>query len=283
MGKCIYCGKQAGFLRTKHDECESKHEELERTINAGREHIAEAVSRTLILSKKLDSLKRTIYRIEKSSFVPSSDRKALLLKGWENAIEHLLDNGIIDKEHESRLAEFQSYFDLSQEDLDANGSMTKSVKAVVLREVLKGVIPQKVIIEGNLPVNVQKGEKVVWMFPSSKLLEDITRRRHVGSSQGFSIKLFKGVYYRSGSYRGIPVDYTEQVCVGTGTVVVTDKTFYFGGSETSVRIPYTNVVSFLPISDGIGIIRDIADAKPQSFITGDGWFTYNLVTNLARI
>lgn len=31
------------------------------------------------------------------------------------------------------------------------------------------------------------------------------------------------------------------------------------------------------------LMRDAASAKPQIFITGDGWFTYNLVTNLAQI
>ena len=29
-------------------------------------------------------------------------------------------------------------------------------------------------------------------------------------------------------------------------------------------------------------IRDAQTAKPQEFRTGDGWFIYNLVTNLAR-
>ena len=28
-------------------------------------------------------------------------------------------------------------------------------------------------------------------------------------------------------------------------------------------------------------MRDAQTAKPQSFRTGDGWFVYNLVTNMA--
>lgn len=34
--------------------------------------------------------------------------------------------------------------------------------------------------------------------------------------------------------------------------------------------------------DGIGVMRDVQTAKPQEFRTGDGWFIYNLVTNLAQ-
>ena len=29
-------------------------------------------------------------------------------------------------------------------------------------------------------------------------------------------------------------------------------------------------------------MRDAQTAKPQTFRTGDGWFPYNLVTNLAQ-
>jgi len=29
--------------------------------------------------------------------------------------------------------------------------------------------------------------------------------------------------------------------------------------------------------------RDAQTAKAQSFQTGDGWFTYNLITNLAQM
>jgi hypothetical protein len=36
-------------------------------------------------------------------------------------------------------------------------------------------------------------------------------------------------------------------------------------------------------SDGIGIQRDAASAKPEVFKTGDGWFAYNLITNLAAL
>ena len=44
----------------------------------------------------------------------------------------------------------------------------------------------------------------------------------------------------------------------------------------------TPVVPFDHYGDGIGVMRDAQTAMPQTFRTGDGWFIYNLVTNLAR-
>ena len=43
------------------------------------------------------------------------------------------------------------------------------------------------------------------------------------------------------------------------------------------------IVAFEPYEDGFGIMRDAQTAKPQTFVTGDGWFVYNLATNLAQM
>ena len=68
-----------------------------------------------------------------------------------------------------------------------------------------------------------------------------------------------------------------------GGFVVTDKNLYFAGSQKSLRIGFAKILSFERFSDGIGVMRDATTAKPQIFVTGDGWFTYNLVTNLALV
>ena len=67
----------------------------------------------------------------------------------------------------------------------------------------------------------------------------------------------------------------------TGLLGITDRHMYFHGPVKSFRVKYDKVVSFQPFSDGIGFQRDAASAKPQGFVTGDGWFIYNLITNLA--
>jgi hypothetical protein len=86
-----------------------------------------------------------------------------------------------------------------------------------------------------------------------------------------------------GSFRGHPVETTERVHVDTGILAVTTKHIYFHGSTKSFRVRFDKIVSFTPYSNGIGIQRDASTAKPQVFVTGDGWFTYNLLVNIANI
>lgn len=194
-----------------------------------------------------------------------------------------LEDGVLDITEEKRLVEFKDRFYLSQSDLDKNGAMTRITKAAVLRDVLNGVVPKRLSIDTSLPINLQKDEQIIWAFPNSKYLEDKTRRTFIGGSQGMSFRVMKGVYYRAGTFKGHSVEHTERVHIDTGWVVITNKNIYFAGSQKSVRVPYAKIVSFEPYSDGMGIMKDTSTAKAQNFVTGDGWFTYNLVANLAQL
>ena len=55
------------------------------------------------------------------------------------------------------------------------------------------------------------------------------------------------------------------------------------GKPEKFRVRYDRIVSFEPYEDGLGIMRDAQTAKPQTFVTGDGWSVYNLAVNLAQV
>ena len=276
MGNCKFCGKLAGFLHTEHTECEQLHEN-------SKKQIVTEISQALSPSGSLDALQSRLTEIAQDGYISEKERQTLLVQGWTDAVDRYLEDGVLDESEEKRLVEFKNCLSLTEADLDANGAFTKIVKAAVIRDVLSGVIPQRMKFEANLPINLQKDEKVVWVFPGGEYLEDRTHRQYVGGSQGVSLRIMKGVYYRVGAFAGQPVDRTERVHIDTGMVVVTNKHIYFAGPVKAVRVPYAKIVSFQPFSDGIGIIRDALNARPQIFVTGDGWFTYNLVTNLAHL
>jgi len=240
------------------------------------------VSSTITGGKSLDSLEQELGSISKSHFINSSDIKSYLIDGWENALETALDDQVLTEQEEAILVAFKEKFSLSQDDLDEDGAYTKLVQAIVLREVTQGKIPKRMKVEGNLPFNLQKQEQLIWVFGGVKYYEPKTHREYVGGSVGGSVRIAKGIYLRSSSFRGHPVDKTETVHIDTGTLGITDKNIYFSGKDKSFRVPYSKIVSFKPYSDGIGIQRDAQSSKPQTFITNHGWFTYNLISYLAK-
>lgn len=98
------------------------------------------------------------------------------------------------------------------------------------------------------------------------------------------MRVAKGVYYRTSAFRGHPVERTETVHIGQGQLAVTNKHLYFASaSGKAFRVALAKIVAFTPFEDGVGIQKDGANAKPQMFITGDGWFTLNLLQNAANV
>ena len=276
MADCKYCGEPAGLLRRQHKECVQ-------AAALGRQRILEAAVEAIRVTDRLDGLQSRIEEIEGECRVPVTERQALLVKGWESAVNEFLDDGLLDQAEEERLGRFRERFGLTQDDLDGSGSYVKVAKGAVLRDVLSGTVPKRVTLDGGPSINFQKGERVVWAFPNSEYLEDRVRRQYVGGSQGMSVRLMKGVYYRVGAFKGEAVETTERTQVDVGLVVITAKNIYFAGPKKSLRVPYSKILSFEPFSNGIGVMRDASTAKPQIFVTGDGWFTYNLVVNLAKL
>jgi hypothetical protein len=210
--------------------------------------------------------------------------RAAVASGWAQAVAEALDDGVLDEMKEHRLAVVAKQLGFEQDELDVNGAFSQLVKAGVLRDLLNGKVPTRVtIVDGPLPFNFQKTEHLVWVFLGVEYLEDKVRREYVGSSQGFSFRIAKGVYYRVGAFRGRPVERTHRERVDRGIMAVTTKHIYFASAAKSFRIRHDKIVTHIPFSNGVAVVRDAATAKPQVFITGDGWFTVNLLTNVRNI
>jgi len=276
VGNCLHCGKSAGWFRSKHKECEAKHE-------AGRERIIALAQRAVKDGSDLAAAQDEVGRVAASAFVPTDMVPKLWMTAWENAVQGALEDSVLTAEEETTLLRAAEHLGWKQDDLYANGAFAKLVQAGVLRDLMEGKLPSRYEVKGQLPFNFQKGEELLWAFPGVQYYEVRTRRTFVGGSQGFSVRVARGVYYRVGGFRGEAVQNAETVLVDTGLVGVTQKHLYFAGPLKSFRVRFDKIVSFTPYSDGIGFQRDALTAKPQALLTGDGWFIYNLVTNLSSI
>lgn len=191
-------------------------------------------------------------------------------------------DGVITEEEETRLARLKDALGLSQEHLDRNGALTRLAQNVAVRELLRDKVPRCIEVVGSLPFNLQAEESMVWLFKSVKYYERRTAVRQSGNTVGFGVGIGP-VYVGLGQFGGRPIPTTEMVHVDTGSVLVTDHNLYFGGSSQAFRIGYRSIVAFTPFGDGIGVQSDDYLTGSRLFLTGDGWFTYNLIANLARL
>lgn len=262
-------------MRRRHKECQDK-------FDSGTERILDTARRGMKPSTDFKTIEKELRSIAKSSFIDETYLKTLLIKVWGDSVLEMLDDDVLSEDEEQALTLFKEHFSLKQDDLDESGAYSMVIKASVIRKILEGKIPERIQIQGSMPFNLQKDEKLVWLFQNVQFYEERTRTKYVGGYQGVSIRVAKGFYYRVGGFRGAPVKTAETIHIDTGLLGVTNKHIYFAGAVKAFKIRYDKIVSFMPYQDGIGIQRDAMTAKPHLFITGDGWFTYNLLFNLSQ-
>ena len=206
-----------------------------------------------------------------------------LVRGWETAVQGALEDGVISVDEEDALSRYLDYFGIEQAQADRSGALTTLAQAGAIRDLTEGTIPQRQSIQSRIPFNLMKSEKLVWVFQNVAYLEDVTRREMHGSSRGLTIRVARGIYYRPSTFKSRVVEWDETVRLDTGLMGLTTKHIYFAGDTKRFRVRYDRIEAFEPYSDGIGIMREAQKAKPQTFITNDGWFTYNMATNLAQM
>ena len=103
-------------------------------------------------------------------------RRRVLIRAWEAAVEGALEDGLLSLDEENALAKYAAHFGLEQHDLDGNGVQTSLVQAAVIRDVTRGIVPQRQRVNGAVPFNLMKSEQLVWVIQGVDYLETVVRR-----------------------------------------------------------------------------------------------------------
>lgn len=276
MGKCIYCGQSAGLFSNKHKECEAKY------LN-GKSEIIRLVEKAITEFDDFNSLKSDIEKIAADNYIKLPEIDDLYTRGYDKAVEKLLEDGVVTKEEEKRADKFMDQLALPQAVVDKNESLQKLVRASIIRDLTEGIIPEdKFAVQGHLPVNFKKDEKLLWMFMGVEFYEQRVKTHYEGGYAGVSFRVAKGVSYRTGGFKGHPVKTEEMKYISMGDFIVTNKNLYFISPSKNLKIQMDKILTMEPYEDGIGLQKDGTTAKPQVYKNLDGWFIYNVVSYLTQ-
>lgn len=231
------------------------------------ERISDKYSRLIKVIKQNDSISETLNK--------------MFISLLEERIYKCLEDGVIDDEEEDEISDFIELSTLSgTTSLYDSASYQKFVQSLVLRDIQEGKTIERIRID-NLPLLLGKKENVLWVFKNVEGYEEKTGHRYTGGSNGVSMRICKGVYYRVGASKGHSVSYQYQNPLGRGVFVVTNKNLYFLGAK-QVKLGISKILSFEPYSDGIVLVKDGANPKPYTFVGFDSWFVVNAMQLLVE-
>ena len=271
MGKCKYCGEDAGWFRYRHTACEDAFVQAQ----ADFVRIIEGGGYTAETGAELKA-------IAAAGRLPEAWVKTTAVGGLRSALDQALDDGLLSEEEQERMEAMREGLGLDADAAEVWPYREKLFLAQSLRLLLEGRDPSEHFhFEGHLPILLMKSEKLLYLFKNVQFHEERTRTHYEGRSSGVSIRIAKGVYYRTGGFRGNPVQETNMEHIDTGYFAVTDKHFYFHGPSKSFRTRYDRIVGLDPYSDGVGVRKDGTTARPQVFSGMDGWYVFNVIRHFS--
>lgn len=162
--------------------------------------------------------------------------------------------------HLERLLDFLRPYGVSL----TNSDYARYRAALAYAYLERGQVPPKIYQDlfVELPILMQKNERVYFATVNTKVVETHTETSYEGGSRGVSIRVAKGVSFRVGNHRGQRVTDDVPVSRGRGLTVVTDTNLYYVVSDVSVRIPLKKLVSVKQSGSIVELYKEAAKPKP---------------------
>lgn len=199
----------------------------------------------------------------------------------DKAACNFLSDGFITSQEQSLLDNYISSMGIQTNNLPAqyqNSDITKIAQSRILSDLKKGIVPPNPL---QLPILLSKGESLIWVYDNVTLYQEKIQREYVGGSRGYSVRICKGVYYRTGQFRGHPVEHSYMDNVGVGSLYLTNKNMIFSSATKAVKISYSKLIGLTPYSDGVEVLKEGASKRMvlQGF---DSWFVMNLLSTISN-
>jgi hypothetical protein len=275
MGDFKYCGQAAGFMRTQHSECRAKHD-------AAMKRISQAFGKWVESDYPATDFRRDTMSFAKANFVGEDELRSLTVSAFGVAIDKALADHLLTSEEEEKLASLLREFGLTINDL-APPSGERLIKGAILKDLDEGKVPVRIKLDGHVPLNLARDEKLIWVFQDATFFTMRSKTTYRGRSQGISIRLMKGVYYRVGDFKGEPIRVEYLSEEATGLLAVTNRAVYFYSPSKTFKIVAKKIIAVEAFSDGISITPDGANPKSRLFKIDDPWFASNVITRLNQL
>ncbi len=196
------------------------------------------------------------------------------IKKYEEKLEEVGEDKYLDTEEERELEELKRSLSLTEDDVD---------------HTLQGLIQLKRLTslkDSDLPVldaNIllKKDEKCHYESPAS-LIEEKTKTRYVGTTQGVSIKIDKKVAYQTGGFKGEKIVDTFKEVTDFGVLCLTNQKVIFVGDKKSITYPINSIVNIQKFPDAIQFQKE-NEVRPKYFAIYDQSYVDEIGLLVARL
>ena len=285
MNLCPYCNQKISFFGTlfggiDHTKCNADAKKF-------KSYIRNYIKQEALLGKFDRKAPKEFFSAEE--YLPRDEMETQFAAGYDDAVEEMCDDLLLDDEElknlEGFIGEFANSFKPSEYEymmkmLNRYGTSRTLHQARTLYDLKQGKLIQR---EPPTGLFLNKNETFIYSWTSVKCSTLNVKTKYKGRSTGGTYRISKNFSIRHTEHRGRPIPYTEWTSKGYGTMVITNKHLIFlgDGDKGDVKEKFSKITSIDPTSDGF-IVNLSLKTRPAvrftlSGTSRDAWFASNII------
>ncbi len=291
MSVCEYCGEKAGWFQGNHPACVAR-------ADSTRQIVQKLVFDGSLLGRSYDELSADVQKLLKDSRLSFRYVRGALLQGANDAASQIALKSPVSKLEFERLVGIIRGLDGSLESFLSDEYIAQMVErqwfamarlqmSYILWAVLNDITPEFDETGETVAFNLQAGELPIFQTGNCVTYaeERTITTNHSRSYRGLSLPVGGGIYYHIGGSQGHQERTSGLLPLDGGKILITTRSFYFGGQEKTFGIPLDHVLRYQPYVVGVGVCEN--RKTPKVFVfdyrgMDTGWFFFNLLSALSN-
>lgn len=280
MGQCRYCGSKAGFFSTQHEACWKQAE-------AKRADMKSIIADALTNGSTYAVVQPILEQAMAESFLSPSEIRTELLSAANKTCKELATAAPLSYDEYGRIVDILNGISSDRPMLEIKERSWFGLISVDLSNIIYQVLEGNLSsydCDGRMAFQLHRGEVPVFSSGDTILAtyQTLSQRK---TYQSIGVPIGAGMYYRIGQSHG-PAAQTGLVQSDEGEMLFTSQALYFGGRQSTFRVPYSSILRTEAFVDGFGVFENVGKGKvfiPQYSGMEVGWFFYNLLVACMKL
>ena len=267
MGKCVVCSKSAGPFHQLHKKCLPAYQ-------GARKCLQESVSACLEVGNLNSELISNIQSCKPRENFSEIQFKELVVEAWQKQAKQIVKDPTLDVVSAKVLVNIASEFEIGNDDVE-DYLLVRLSNIEHLDHFQRNQAIEEISVEVPSGVELAQNESIVWEF------NDTSKAEQQRYSQEKEWTVFRTVMNNAlfkKRYKDLAIS-TEEA----GTLVVTNQGLFYKNKQDVSHTKYSEIYSITPMKNGVRVQATNRDSMPETYVTGDGRFTYTLLQHVQDI
>jgi hypothetical protein len=274
VAKCVVCSKSAGPFHSLHKICLPRYQDTRRCLREkfayyiSAEEFSEDVSAD-ISANIID----TLNACASSAKFSKLHFKELFVKVWQEQAKLTIKDSSPHLLTAKKLVHLADGFDVNDDDVDEY--LYTRLYNVQYLELLQNKESLNVSLDVPEGIELNSNESIIWEFKQTTKQE---QQRYSQEKQWTVFSSVLNSILMKKRYKELAVKSQK-----SGALLVTNQGLLYQHNNAVTQTKFSEIHSITPMKNGVRIQANTKGAMPDTYVTGDGRFTFALLQYAQRL